>query len=152
MKAGIPLRGVDYHDLAADKSELAEKVVRQYLINNPAPQGIFAVSDVIAVGAMAACKSAGLRIPDDVGIVSATGFETICSQCRPTLSAWRQPMQEMGVAGANMLLHLMDQPEDRLPPTIVGSSLVLRDSLPRHEELVDIPNIHMPGSSDVDQA
>src|SRR5690606_35003500 len=39
MKAGIPLRGVDYIDLAEDSSALAQRVVRDYLADNPPPQG-----------------------------------------------------------------------------------------------------------------
>ena len=141
MKAGIPLRGVDYHDLAEDRTELAEKAVREYLHSNPPPQGIFAVSDVIGLGAIAACKAEGLCVPEDVGIVSATGFEALCTQIRPSLSSWQQPMKEMGEAAARALLHLLDNPSDRLPPTVLGSSLTLRDSLPRHQDLIDIPNI-----------
>jgi DNA-binding LacI/PurR family transcriptional regulator len=147
MKAGIPLRGVEYHDLPADRADLAEEAVAAYLKTNPCPQGVFAVSDVIALGAMAACRAAGLRIPEDVGIVSATGFESTCTRCRPTLSAWQQPMRQMGDAAAKMLMHLIENPADRLPPALVGSSLVLRDSLPRHSELVDLPGIQLPGQA-----
>lgn len=146
MKAGIPLRGIDYHDLEFDRAELAHDVVRQYLKQNPTPQGIFAVSDTIAIGAMAACQAAGLSIPNDVGVLSATGFEEACLQSRPTLSAWRQPTQNMGVTAADMLLRLMERPEDRLPPVLVGSSLYLRDSLPRHGDLVDLPGVEIPPS------
>ncbi len=39
-----------------------------------APRAVFAVNDVMAVGAMAAAREAGLRVPEDVAVA---GFDDI---------------------------------------------------------------------------
>lgn len=142
MKEGIPLRGVEYRELDDNREELAHEAVKAFLADNPPPQGIFAVSDPAARGAIRAVQEHGLRIPQDVGVVSAVGFEE-CRQHRPRISAWRQPTAELGAEAARMLLKLMAQPDLRLPPVLVPSTLTIRETLPHHPALADLPGVEM---------
>lgn len=74
---------------------------------------LFAVNDVMAVGAMAALRGAGLRVPDDV---SVAGFDDIATlrDVTPRLSSVRLPLEEMGIQAARLALA---QGGD--PPTVV---------------------------------
>lgn len=67
------------------------------------PDGIFAVSDRVAIGAMEAARKLGVAIPGELAIV---GFndEPIASLVSPTLSSVRQPAQEMGRTAAGLLI------------------------------------------------
>lgn len=67
------------------------------------PDGIFAVSDRVAIGAMEAARKSGLAIPQDLAVV---GFndEPIASLISPTLSSVRQPAREMGLTSAKILI------------------------------------------------
>jgi hypothetical protein len=62
------------------------------------PDGVFAVSDLIAMGAMDGLRAHGLRVPEDVSIV---GFDGIPEGGRPTyaLTSFRQPVAEMAARG-----------------------------------------------------
>ncbi|MFE4837888.1 LacI family DNA-binding transcriptional regulator [Arthrobacter sp. NPDC056691] len=68
---------------------------------------IFAVNDVMAIGATAALRSRGLRIPRDAAIAGFDDIETL-RDFRPALSTVRLPLEEIGrlaVPGADSGLH-----------------------------------------------
>jgi LacI family transcriptional regulator len=64
---------------------------------------VFAVNDVMAVGAMAAFRDAGLSVPEDV---SVAGFDDIATlrDVTPRLTTVRLPLEEMGTRVARLAL------------------------------------------------
>ncbi len=64
---------------------------------------IFAANDLMAIGAMAGLKDAGLTVPTDVSVV---GFDDIhiASYTAPPLTTLRQPAYEMGRRAAQILI------------------------------------------------
>lgn len=134
VRANVPLRGIDYVHLPEGTAEAAQGLMTEYLRKNPRPQGIFTSRDNLAIGAMQALRSHGTAIPQDVGILSGLGFD-ICKQVSPTLSSLIQPTQDIGQHAARMLMHLLENPSDRLPVVRLPVSLILRQSLPNHERL-----------------
>ncbi|AXE40131.1 LacI family DNA-binding transcriptional regulator [Acidipropionibacterium virtanenii] len=71
--------------------------VRELFAGPETPTAIFAASDQIAIGAMHALHQLGLRIPDDVAVVSLDGTaETAYSW--PPLTTVRQPFEAMAEA------------------------------------------------------
>jgi LacI family transcriptional regulator len=66
------------------------------------PTAIFAANDLMAMGAMAAIRKAGLHIPDDIAVI---GFDDIPSAklIHPTLSSVAQQQRRMGQRAAEML-------------------------------------------------
>lgn len=70
--------------------------------SNP-PSAIFASSDLQAIGAMRAIREAGLRVPDDVAVVSFDATKESGFTC-PPLTAARQPVRDMAVAAVSSLL------------------------------------------------
>lgn len=89
---------------------------------------VFAVNDMMAVGAMAACREHGVRVPEDVAIA---GFDDISTlrDVAPTLTTVRLPLEEMGRVAATMVLGA----EGESAPRIVGmpGEVVLRGSTVR---------------------
>ncbi|MFL5627798.1 MAG: LacI family DNA-binding transcriptional regulator [Ktedonobacteraceae bacterium] len=73
------------------------------------PTAIFAASDQMAYGVMAAAEEYGLAIPRDVALV---GFDDDAPSVhtRPALTTIRQPYFEMGQRGIELLLSLVDTP------------------------------------------
>jgi LacI family transcriptional regulator len=67
------------------------------------PTAIFAANDAMALGAIAAARDAGLRVPDDVAIA---GFDDspASRMCYPALTTVRQPMSGMARAAVLALL------------------------------------------------
>lgn len=89
------------------------------------PDAFFAHNDMAAVGAMLACKAAGLRVPDDVGVVGFSNWQ-FCSMLDPSLTSVSQPGFRMGVKAAEILL---DWIEKKLSPEEVTKSVVLDTEL-----------------------
>ncbi|WP_294256440.1 substrate-binding domain-containing protein [uncultured Sphingomonas sp.] len=105
--------------------EDAYREMTAYLATNPAPDGILAASDVIAMSAMRALAERGLRVPEDVAVI---GYDDIllAGYTTPALTTIRQDV----VYGANLLVELLLA---RIARQNVGSvamlpELIVRDS------------------------
>ncbi len=92
------------------------------------PDGIFAVNDRTALGAMEGVKEAGYSVPGDIAIMGFTNeyFSTICD---PTLSTIEQPGFEMGRKAASMILERLHS-DTEVPPRkeIIPTRLIIRKS------------------------
>lgn len=71
------------------------------------PTAIFASNDLIALGALAAIKQAGLRVPEDVSLISFHDVPFV-SYLDPPLTTVRMPLVELGRRGMHKLLRLID--------------------------------------------
>ncbi|WP_454860710.1 substrate-binding domain-containing protein [Promicromonospora soli] len=89
------------------------------------PELVFAVNDVMAVGAMAAVRDAGLSVPDDV---AAAGFDDIHTlrDVSPGLTTVRIELAEVGALATELALGRSAETRTR-----VRGEVVLRDSTPR---------------------
>jgi LacI family transcriptional regulator len=89
---------------------------------------VFAVNDVMAVGAMAALREHGMAVPDDM---SLAGFDDIATlrDTIPALTTVRLPLEEMGEQAAR--LTLLPDPEPGTHPLSVPAEVILRESTRR---------------------
>ena len=101
--------------------------MRRLLAANPAIDGVFAASDLMAAGAIQALRAAGRRVPEDVAIV---GFDdsSIASTSEPPLTSVRQPIEEMGREMVRLLLEQASDPGSVPRKVILGTQLVRRRS------------------------
>jgi LacI family transcriptional regulator len=67
------------------------------------PTAVIATNDVFAVGAMMACREAGLRIPQDMSITGVDNTDLGATQM-PGLTSVRTPIVEIGRAAARQLI------------------------------------------------
>jgi LacI family transcriptional regulator len=83
------------------------------LIGSPRrPTAVVATNDVFAVGAMVACREAGVRIPDDVSITGVDNTDLGATQT-PSLTSIRTPIVEIGrAAAAQVIARLEGRPWD----------------------------------------
>jgi LacI family transcriptional regulator len=72
---------------------------------HPRPTAVFCGSDILAVGAVKHCKSAGLHVPEDVSIVGFDNLE-IAHVVEPELTTIDVPAREMGQMAAEALIEL----------------------------------------------
>jgi LacI family transcriptional regulator, galactose operon repressor len=90
------------------------------------PSAVFAASDVIALGALRAARSAGLQVPLDLAVV---GFDDIqlAEFVLPPLTTVRVPAHAIGATAARMVL---DNIQTSISPvaTLLGTELVIRES------------------------
>ncbi len=67
------------------------------------PDGIFAINDPVAIGAMKTLKKNGIRIPEDIAVVGFTESK-MAMIIEPNLTSIEQPTFAMGKAAAELLL------------------------------------------------
>jgi LacI family transcriptional regulator len=86
---------------------------------------IFAVNDVMAIGAAAALRSQGLRIPRDAGVAGFDDIETL-RDFRPALSTVHLPLEEIGRQAARSTTATADG--DAAPSPITGQVTLRRST------------------------
>ncbi|SDX91696.1 transcriptional regulator, LacI family [Micromonospora pattaloongensis] len=105
-----------------------ERAMTELLRREPPPTAVFAASDEMAMGAMAALRQAGLRVPQDVSVI---GIDDHDLAGVVGLSTVAQPAAEQGRLAALALLRpLRDGTghHDGADPVILPTRLVVRES------------------------
>jgi DNA-binding LacI/PurR family transcriptional regulator len=104
----------------AGGTEAAVRLLR----DRPDVDGIVAASDLIAIGAIRALRTAGRSVPEDIAVV---GFDDIPDAALqdPPLTTIRQPIDQIGANMAEVLLHRIDG-DARVTTRILPVSLVRR--------------------------
>ncbi|WP_084696506.1 LacI family transcriptional regulator [Phycicoccus jejuensis] len=125
--------GIDRAEVAVAVGDYSEesgrRAMAEVLAAGPPPDGVFAASDLMAVGALRVLREAGLDVPTDVGLV---GFDdaAVCRHTDPELTSVRQPVARMGRVMVEVLLGRIAGRE--VPPdTVLQTRLVVRGSTAR---------------------
>jgi len=104
------------------------KAMKQLLELTPPPDAVFCFDDTAAIGAMKAIFEAGLRIPEDVGLVGC-GNMPEAELLRVPLSSIDLASTRMGEAAARLALRrLVSKRRNRPKKVLVKPSLVARVS------------------------
>ncbi|WP_338039778.1 LacI family DNA-binding transcriptional regulator [Luteibacter yeojuensis] len=107
--------------------EAGERAVELFLSQGLPFSAIFCANDEMAIGAMRALISRGLRIPEDVSVV---GFDDIrfSRYTSPPLTTVSQPKNALGREAMTMLIEILNDPE--VPPRkrVLSAELVVRGS------------------------
>jgi LacI family transcriptional regulator len=91
------------------------------------PDAIFAASDIMAIGAMAAIEDAGLRIPDDVAVAGIDDIDA-AGMVDPSLTSVRQDQTRLVTAIINAMSDLLDNPEAPPAAIVLPVELIVRES------------------------
>lgn len=100
----------------------------QKLLDNDAPDGIFAYSDILAIGAMKALLDANLRIPEDVALIGYDDIE-FAGMLEVPLTTVRQPRYRIGQEAANILIDKINGTSgENVKSVVLRPELILRKS------------------------
>lgn len=115
--------------IEADTYEIARNTVGELLDSSIVIDGIFAVNDLTAIGAMQTIQKRGLKIPEDIAIVGFSDgrFSGITD---PNLSSVDQHGYEMGITAAEMLFgRILSTDDDYIPEVrVLKADLIVRGS------------------------
>lgn len=121
-EAGLPyeeelvIRG-DYH------AQSGMEITHTLLKMNPRPTAIFALNDLMALGALRAAAEASCSVPADLAVVGYDDLD-IAQFTNPPLTTIAQPKKEVGVQAVSMLVERIShksRPPSRLvlPPELI---------------------------------
>jgi DNA-binding LacI/PurR family transcriptional regulator len=99
------------------------EVVKRILEGDPRPDGIYAITDRLAYGAVLACRSAGLDVPGDVivGMVeTGNGAPQPTSAPMPALNL---APERIGIEAANLLADLVEGVEREVTGIVVETRI-----------------------------
>jgi LacI family transcriptional regulator len=104
-----------------------EAAMRALLALPESPTAVFVAADMMAVGAIEAVRSAGLRVPEDVAIV---GFDDVqlAPFIDPPLTTIRQDRVGLGLAAGQALIEQIEHPERALATLTLPVELIVRRS------------------------
>ena len=93
------------------------------------PDCVFAVNDVMAVGALARLRAAGISVPSDIALA---GFDDILTlrDVYPPLTTVRLPLKHMGEMAASLVLGDASPTRPRIIP-VPGEVILRQSTLPR---------------------
>ena len=120
-KAPDPALKVDAHNL----EDLGYQAAQQLIESGAEFDAVFAVTDVIAIGAMRALQDAGLRVPEDVSVI---GFDDmpLAAHVTPALSTVRQDIRLAAEGLVGGIVGLIE--DEPVESTLMAPKLVVRQS------------------------
>lgn len=107
--------------------ESGYRLTSELLAADNRPTAILAMNDVMAAGAISACKEKGLRVPEDISIVGFDDRE-FSSYIQPKLTTMRLPLHEMGVEAMKSMIAILNQDETVEKNKKLKCTLIKRNS------------------------
>jgi LacI family transcriptional regulator len=107
--------------------ESAKQATFRLLSEHPEIDGIFAGSDVMAIGVMKAAEKMGYSIPNDLMVIGFDGIQ-FGEMVTPELTTVAQPIYQMGNTAAKMLMNMIDGKMIETKEYVFDVELVVRQS------------------------
>jgi len=126
-KAGISFNE-DLVRIGNYRYESGLEVTQHFLDLQDRPTAIFAANDEMAIGAIHAIQDKGLRVPEDVSIISVDNVR-MASMVRPLLSTVAQPMYDIGAVSMRLLTKLMKKETVANSRVILPHEVILRQTV-----------------------
>jgi LacI family transcriptional regulator len=75
------------------------------------PTAVIMANDWSALGFLKACNEAGIKVPDEISVVSIDDIGSLCTIATPGLSAVAMPFAELTEYAGNMLIDSIESPD-----------------------------------------
>jgi LacI family transcriptional regulator len=117
MRAALRDAGLAFDETSARYGPInlssAADMMQDLLRNVPRPTAVICTNDIFAVGALQACRAAGVRVPEDISITGVDNTDLGATQW-PALTSIRTPIEEIGrAAGQQIVARLDGRPFER---------------------------------------
>ncbi|XJZ27965.1 LacI family DNA-binding transcriptional regulator [Bacillota bacterium Lsc_1132] len=102
-------------------------LMMKFLALGELPTAIFAANDEMAMGAIKAIKTKGMKVPEDISII---GFDDVKFSAifEPGITTIAQPAFEIGTNAMELLLKLINKEELQRDQIILDDQLIIRES------------------------
>ena len=129
-KQTLEEHGLEYDPTLTIETESSEhggaEATRKLLGLKPRPTAIFCYEDQIAVGALAALRQAGLKVPHEISVVGIDDI-AIAAWVSPPLTTVRQSTRKMGRMAMKMVLRQLEG-KSALGDIVTPGELIIRES------------------------
>jgi DNA-binding LacI/PurR family transcriptional regulator len=104
-----------------------EAAMRQLLALSNPPTAVFAMNDLMALGALKACFELGVRVPEQMALI---GYDDMrfAEFTYPPLTTVRAPEIDLGRRAAEVLLQMIDNPMPEVSHERLATELIVRQS------------------------
>lgn len=92
------------------------------------PTAVFVANNLMAMGALRACKEAGIRFPEDLSFVSFDDFDLVDLLDPPITTVTRPTVEQGALAMSLLAARLAGNPPDRPRKCVLETRLSVRDS------------------------
>lgn len=117
------------HTSSEEKTRQKRREFAEWLARLPKPIGLFASGDWQAARQCVDIDEAGLRVPDDVAVLSRGNDPTMCQSCIPSISSLDLDEEGLLYAACDWLQRLMDgEPIPAKPIMIPPKGVIVRES------------------------
>lgn len=103
------------------------EAMSELLAMDAPPTAVFSFNNLLTVGALSALSDAGIRLPDDLSLVSFDDM-SLFPFVDPPISAIAQPAAEMGKAAARILISLLRGEKPPTSDVVLDSTILARQS------------------------
>ena len=135
-KNGIPFDPSLVYPCKAITFEQGVEFAKQILDEDKGIDGIFVITDLVAVGVLAHFNEVGVKVPEDISVIGFSNW-LVSQVITPKLSTVEQPSYEMGVAAFDLLLEEMichKEQKEFVPRTVeLGTAVIARESTLRNK-------------------
>jgi len=130
------LRALEEHDIPLRSTYVLEfpptldngsLAMRHFLTLAQPPTAVFFASDMLAIGALSACREAGVNVPEQI---SVAGFDDIsfAVHAYPPLTTVRVPAQEMGAIAGHCMIDLLRHKKNTPFQHVLPTTVIIRET------------------------
>ncbi len=127
QKAGIECHMHEKNAPTARRNRSSDQKQRlaQWLVGLPKPCGLFVCDDLQAVELLDAARQVGVRVPNDVAVLSVDNDELSCNLSDPPLSSIDHGTQQIGYQAGNLLDRMLRGESVSLKPVVVPPTAIV---------------------------
>lgn len=108
--------------------ESGMELAKYFLGLEDKPTAIFTANDEMAIGAIHAIQDAGLRVPEDISVISVNNVR-MAVMVRPQLTTVAQPLYDIGAVSMRLLTKLMNKEAVQNSRVILPHEVISRHSV-----------------------
>ncbi|MCX7015944.1 MAG: LacI family DNA-binding transcriptional regulator [Candidatus Sumerlaeota bacterium] len=131
FRKGLQLAGLPFRDDLTAFGDFTEasgyEAMGQLLDRKPLPTAVFAMNDMMAIGAARRMKEHGLLPGRDIALVGGDDAP-LARYVEPPLTTLRQSMYDLGAEAARLLLKWIRTKQPPPPRTLLHTELIIRES------------------------
>jgi len=116
------------HSFATAYTFEAGRVAMQAQLKNEPAQAYFCGDDVLSIGALSAIQSAGLSVPNEIGLIGLNDMEMAGWQ-NINLTTIRQPIADIIASSVDLITSLLDDPTRAVEARLFACHVIERGTL-----------------------